>query len=190
VAAGDLVTALGTPAELDAAGLVWHLTDRSSRRPAALRPGLAWPEGQRPDSAPVDLMRYLIGTIAGAADRRLRAAVTVLTASYSDSRGGMTVLDALYFTVETIGTVGYGDFSFRDQKPWLRVFAICLMILGASLATVFFALLTNTLVSRRIEEQLGRRRVPGMTGHVVVVGVGSIGIRVVEGLLRRAATWP
>jgi len=97
----------------------------------------------------------------------------------------MSVIDGLYFTVETIGTVGYGDFSFRHQPTWLRLYAIALMIFGAMLATVFFALLTNVLVSRRIEEQLGRRRVPGMSGHVVVVGLGAIGVRVVEGLQRR-----
>ena len=40
----------------------------------------------------------------------------------------MSVLDALYFTVETIGTVGFGDFYFRDQHTWLRVWAIALMV--------------------------------------------------------------
>ena len=52
-----------------------------------------------------------------------------------------------------------------------------------TLVTTAFALFTNLLVSRRIEQSLGRRRVPGMAGHVVVVGLGSVGIRVVEGLL-------
>ena len=195
VAAGDRVVVLATPAELDAARLDWQLRERQARGPA-LRPGRAWPEGRRPESAPVDLIRYLLTTVAGAADRRLRTALgvlvtlvaastTVLTLSYRDDRGGMTVIDGLYFTVETIGTVGYGDFSFREQPTWLRRFAVGLMILGAMLATVFFALLTNVLVSRRIEEELGRRRVPGMSDHVVVVGVGAIGVRVVEALRRR-----
>jgi Trk K+ transport system NAD-binding subunit len=97
----------------------------------------------------------------------------------------MTVVDGLYFTVETIGTVGYGDFSFRDQAPGLRLYAIGLMIVGAVMATAFFALLTNLLVSRRIEESLGRLQVTRLSGHVVVVGLGSIGIRVVELLVRQ-----
>jgi Trk K+ transport system NAD-binding subunit len=49
--------------------------------------------------------------------------------------------------------------------------------------TTSFALFTNLLVSRRIEQSLGRQRVPGMADHVVVIGLGSVGIRVVEGLL-------
>jgi len=194
VTQGDRVVVLGTVAELDAAGLAWRTADRP-RRPA-LRPGRAWPRGRRPEGAPVDLARYLLATLASVADGRLRTALgvllglvttstVVLTTAYRDDRGRMSLLDGLYFTIETIGTVGYGDFSFRHQAPWLRVFAICLMLVGAMLATVFFALLANVLVSRRIEEEFGRRRVPGMSGHVIVVGIGSIGVRVVEGLLRR-----
>ena len=33
---------------------------------------------------------------------------------------GMSWIDALYFSTETIATVGYGDFSFIDQPTWLR----------------------------------------------------------------------
>ena len=50
------------------------------------------------------------------------------------------------------------------------------------MATSFFALLTNLYVSRGIADALGRRLVTGLSGHVVVVGLGSIGVRVVEQL--------
>ena len=30
---------------------------------------------------------------------------------------GMSLLDALYFSTETVATVGYGDFNFIDQSP-------------------------------------------------------------------------
>jgi Trk K+ transport system NAD-binding subunit len=94
----------------------------------------------------------------------------------------MTIVDALYFTVETIATVGYGDFSFREQPGWLRLFAIALMLTGAMLAAVFFALATNALITVRLEEALGLRRLRGLAGHVVVIGLGTIGLRVVERL--------
>jgi Trk K+ transport system NAD-binding subunit len=45
-----------------------------------------------------------------------------------------------------------------------------------------FALLTNVLVTHRIEESLGRRHITGLAGHVVVVGLGSVGVRVVAQL--------
>jgi Trk K+ transport system NAD-binding subunit len=93
------------------------------------------------------------------------------------------LLASTYFIVETLATVGFGDYSFGAQSAWLQVFAIALIVVGVTLVTTAFALFTNILVSRRIEQSLGRRRVPGMAGHVVVVGLGSVGIRVVEGLL-------
>jgi Trk K+ transport system NAD-binding subunit len=170
---------------------------RAERPPPVLRPGRAWPEGMRPTQAGTGMVRYLVRLALSAVERKLQIALgvllllvltstTILRLGYVEPDGRrMSWLDALYFTVETIGTVGYGDFYFREQRPWLRFYAIGLMIFGAMLATVFFALLTNVLVSRRIEEQLGRRRVPGMSGHTVVIGVGAVGVGVVEGLLAR-----
>ena len=78
--------------------------------------------------------------------------------------------------------MNYGDFSFRNQSPWLMGGAIVLMLLGALFVAVFFAMLTNTLVSRRIEESLGRQRITGLSGHVLVIGLGAVGIQVLSRL--------
>jgi len=81
-----------------------------------------------------------------------------------------------------VTTVGYGDYSFRGEPPWLVVFAIALMLTGALFVAVFFALLTDMLVSRRIEESLGLQKITGLHGHVLVIGLGAIGWRVVQQL--------
>ena len=60
--------------------------------------------------------------------------------------------------------------------------AICLMLAGALFVAVFFALLTNIVVSRRISESLGRQRITGLNGHILVIGLGSVGMRVVQQL--------
>jgi Trk K+ transport system NAD-binding subunit len=88
----------------------------------------------------------------------------------------------MYFTVETAATVGFGDFSFADQSQGLQIFAVGLIVAGTLLVSLLFALITNALVSRRIEASLGRARVRATTGHVVLVGLGSVGMRVLEGL--------
>ncbi|HXD54822.1 MAG TPA: NAD-binding protein, partial [Solirubrobacteraceae bacterium] len=92
-------------------------------------------------------------------------------------------LDAIYFTVETVATVGFGDFSFSGQSGWLEAYGIFLIVAGTTLVTTIFALLTNALVSRRIAQSLGGGRIPGMRGHVVLVGLGAVGMHVLEGLL-------
>ncbi|MBZ5741333.1 NAD-binding protein [Nocardioides mangrovi] len=187
VEAGDTVVVVGTPDEIGD-------IDPGARR-TATAPAFVGARAPRPPRAQRSLLRDLVADI----DRRIKlallallgliaASMTMLLVGYEEPSGRrMTPLDALYFTVETIGTVGYGDFYFRDQHPWLRLWAICLMVVGATLATVFFALLTNALIGRRIEETLGRRRITGLDGHVIVVGVGSIGVAVVDGL-RAAGT--
>ena len=55
--------------------------------------------------------------------------------------------------------------------------AVVLMLLGALFVAVFFAMLTDMLVSRRIEESLGRARITGLRGHVLVIGLGSVGMQ-------------
>ncbi|HSY14769.1 MAG TPA: NAD-binding protein [Jatrophihabitantaceae bacterium] len=110
--------------------------------------------------------------------------VVLLSAGYRTASGGhLGLLNSTYFTTETLTTVGFGDFSFGVQPMWLRLWAILLMVLGATLVTVVYALLTNLLVSRRIEQSLGRQQVTRMRGHVILVGLGSVGLRVLEGLL-------
>jgi Trk K+ transport system NAD-binding subunit len=94
----------------------------------------------------------------------------------------MNPLDAVYFTAETLATVGFGDFYFRDQTPMLRLWAVLLILLGASLVALSTALLTNALVSRRLAQSLGRQRMIRMRDHIVVVGLGSIGSKVATDL--------
>lgn len=183
VAPGDLVVLVGTADDVRAAQLeptgaeeVLPFVGARAPRPAQHRPA------------------SLLRAVASALDLRLRLAlaalgglgllsVVVLLAGYRESDGTrMSLLDAVYFTVETVATVGFGDFYFRDQAWWLRLWAVGLMLVGATLATVFFALLTNALVTRRLEEGLGRRRVTALDGHVIVVGLGPVGMAVVREL--------
>ena len=96
----------------------------------------------------------------------------------------MSLLDALYFTAETIATVGFGDFYFRDQSGLLRLWAVLLILMGAALVAIATALLTNALVTRRLEQSLGRQRLTGLKDHIVVVGLGRVGSAVAIDLRR------
>ncbi|GLP73838.1 hypothetical protein TUM20983_09480 [Mycobacterium antarcticum] len=116
-----------------------------------------------------------------AASMSLLLGATVLL-RFTYDRPGMSLIDALYFSTETIATVGYGDFSFVDQPTWLRLFGIVLMFAGVTTTAVLMAFVADLLLSRRIAQNAGRRRVRELHDHVVVVGLGSFGIRVVADL--------
>jgi Trk K+ transport system NAD-binding subunit len=146
------------------------------------------------------LLKRLTGAVTGIVDRPLRIALTlglvllvvstvVLHLGYREplGRSHLPLLDAAYFTVETIATVGFGDYSFAAQPTGMVVFGIFLIVAGTTLVTTMFALLTNALVSRRLAQSLGHGRIPGMRGHVVLVGLGSVGMKVLEGLLAAGA---
>ncbi len=177
---GDRVVVLGVPDDL---------TEALGGRRAEM---VAAPAGP----SRFDLALQAVGSVAQGAGRRIGLLIgavlvlvlmssLILRLGYRMSGGGhLSGLNSLYFTVETISTVGYGDFSFASQSTAMRVFGIVLIILGATAITALFALITDLLLSRRVADAFGLRRVTNLRGHVVVVGLGAVGLRVVEELLR------
>ncbi len=173
VAPGDLVTLLGTQQEFSAIGL-------KPARTRAIPSNRPWRRKARETLAAVNDVLDRPFRIAFAVLVLLSAiSVSVLMNHYREPDGTrMSLLDAVYFTSETVATVGFGDFYFRDQLPWLRGWAIVVILMGATLIAVATALLTNTLVTRSLAQSLGRQRLTGMSGHIVVVGLGQVGSRV------------
>jgi Trk K+ transport system NAD-binding subunit len=185
VSAGDRVTLLSTPEQFAAAGI------RAGR-------AIAGGDSAQRRAVPraLSALRRLLGVL-GDTGRGLRIALSlavtlvlistlVLHFAYVTASGrSLSLLSSLYFTVETVATVGFGDFSFATQPTAIEIFGICLIIAGTTLVTTTFALLTNLLVSRRIAQTFGQARIPGMRGHVVLIGLGSIGMQVLDGLHAR-----
>jgi Trk K+ transport system NAD-binding subunit len=74
--------------------------------------------------------------------------------------------------------------DLREQdypSPWQHVFISFLKLSGLLLTAAFTALLTNYLVRVRLRGMLSISRIPE-SGHVVLCGLGTVGMRVVEAL--------
>lgn len=110
----------------------------------------------------------------------LVVAVTVVgTAGYVWlGRGqGATWLDALFMTVTTITTIGYGEIIHLDSAG--RIFTMVIAIFG--IGSLFYSLtvVMDYLVSSRLVDPLGERKVQReidtLKDHIVIAGLGRVG---------------
>ncbi|MFB6165185.1 MAG: NAD-binding protein, partial [Haloarculaceae archaeon] len=100
---------------------------------------------------------------------------------------GITSLtDALYFTVVTASTVGYGDVTPTAVSQPAKLFAMSVVVLG----TASFALALGSLLGPAIEARLARalgtmseRQLQLLEDHVIVLGYGDLTEPIVEELL-------
>jgi len=91
-----------------------------------------------------------------------------------------TPVEALYAATRVVTTVGPGD-ADHEAKSWYLVLASVFMLVTVILTAVFTAATVDRVMSARSLTLLGRR-VPPRRNHVVVVGLGQVGLRVAIGL--------
>jgi voltage-gated potassium channel Kch len=96
---------------------------------------------------------------------------------------GLSWLDALYFVVVTVATVGYGDISLVRSNPGSKIAGIMLILASTFFIWMIFSLTVDRVVKRRAQLALGRRRYP-YSGHVILCGLGRLGTFIADGLLR------
>jgi Trk K+ transport system NAD-binding subunit len=174
VYAGDWTSMIGLKDEMEARGITVPPRTAARSSHSRVRRAIDAARAMRDDVNPL-----LFPSLAFALFLTLGATV-VVRVTYQNPK--MSWIDALYFASETITTVGYGDFSFREQSTFLRLFAVGLMFGGVTVTAILVAFLADLLLSRRFVQLAGLRRARHMRDHVVVVGLGSVGIRVVSEL--------
>jgi Trk K+ transport system NAD-binding subunit len=172
---GDWTMMIGTAEELAAQGIrVPRKTRARTRRPLLRRA--------------VDSVRSVFSDVNPTFYPVFSATLVVLISATIILRFGyrpppkMGWVDAFYFTVETMTTTGYGDFSFVNQPTWLRTFSTLLMFSGVTTTALLVSFVADVLLSRRFVFASARPRVGHLRNHIVVVGLSGIGMRVVSDL--------
>jgi voltage-gated potassium channel len=97
---------------------------------------------------------------------------------------GGTWLDALFMTVTTVTTIGYGE--IRPLGSAGRLFTIALALSGIAVVFYTFGILMEYLVSSRLADASGRnrmeKRIAQLSEHVIVAGLGRVGRQAAEEL--------
>ena len=97
-----------------------------------------------------------------------------------------SAVDAIYGSAKTLVTVDPNP-GVAKGPDWYKLFTSVSMIVALLMAAAFTAGLVNRFVERRLTGIIGRRIVP-RRDHVVVVGLGQVGMRLC--LLLRACKIP
>jgi hypothetical protein len=84
-----------------------------------------------------------------------------------------------------VTTVGFGDFNLQEAPDWVKLFGILLMFSGIVLVAIIASLLTNFIVSGTAMQLRNEFLAKRLRGHVVVCGLGQVGVAVARDLQRR-----
>jgi voltage-gated potassium channel len=100
---------------------------------------------------------------------------------------GMVPIEALYMTVITITTVGFGE--IRPLSPLGRLFTIGLIVLGVGAATAAISNAVEVVLGQRLWLSVQKRRVEELLviikNHYIVCGYGRMGQQIVRDLQAR-----
>lgn len=98
-----------------------------------------------------------------------------------------TVIDALYMTVITLTTVGYGE-THPFTNDSLRLFTIFLIFAGLGVVTFTFSTITAYLVEGELKDTIRRKKmskeIKNINGHIIICGIGLTAIHIIEELIK------
>lgn len=90
--------------------------------------------------------------------------------------------DALFMTVTTVTTVGYGEVHPLSREG--RTFSMALILGGVGVVLYILSMLTQVVVEGKLREVMGRRslerKIRSLKGHYIICGYGRIGALVAD----------
>ena len=111
----------------------------------------------------------------------LLATIFIATLTYVCFDLNTSIVDALYFSVGMITGAGGNDKVAERAPDILKVFTAILMLIGAAVIGIFYALLTDFILGTRFKQFWDCTQVP-QRNHYIICGLGNIGVQIVQQL--------
>ena len=100
---------------------------------------------------------------------------------------GWQLLDALYMTVITITTVGYGE--IREVDKIGRIFTIFIIFMGMGIMAYTLGMVAQTMVELQVKSLFGRKKlgldINSIKNHYILCGYGRMGKFITQELKSR-----
>lgn len=118
----------------------------------------------------------------------LGAVVIAATCGYKFLGQNVNWLDALYMTIVTLATVGYGEIVDTSHSTVLRTFNLLVLTFGIGVMLYVITAATAFVVEGELKNVFWRKRmqkrIAELRGHVIVCGAGETGMHIVRELLK------
>ncbi|NJN85713.1 MAG: potassium channel protein [Leptolyngbyaceae cyanobacterium SL_7_1] len=107
--------------------------------------------------------------------------IVIATLTYTIVELKISVVDALYFSVGMITGAGGNEAIAEDAPASIKVFTVIMMLVGAGVIGVCYALLNDLILGTRIKQLWQTNHIPKRQ-HYIICGLGGIGIHIVNQL--------
>jgi voltage-gated potassium channel len=107
------------------------------------------------------------------------ASLSIYLVESSQNHQFSGIFDGLWWTIDTITTVGYGD---KIPETTLgKIIGFLVMFTGVTLVSMFTATVSSILVAKKIKEREGLEKVK-MTDHIIICGWNKDTERLIKAL--------
>lgn len=112
------------------------------------------------------------------------ALIAFSAAAYFHFNEHLSWLDAFYFVVVTISTVGYGDINLQNSSALSKVFGILLILCSSIFIWLIFSLVIDGIIKKRAQHSMGRKKY-NYKNHIILCGLGRLGYFIADELQKK-----
>lgn len=107
--------------------------------------------------------------------------IAIASLTYLMVDRSISPVDALYFSVGMISGAGGKEEVAESAPDAIKIFTAMMMIIGAGIVGIFYALLNDFVLGSRFKQFLDAAKVPTVS-HYIVCGLGNVGMEIIREL--------